>query len=202
MKLSILMPTIPQRKKEFTNLLREVRRQINYCRDVHPTIGGVEVVVDSRKKYKDGGPTIGEKRGSLVRRAGGKYVCFLDDDESISPDYVESLLRLCYHGKDVCTFSSFSKFDNYWCVVKMSLTHKTNEQAKPGIIHRRPWHICPVKREYAIKFDFPESNYGEDWQWFEKVLTLCETEAHTEAILHQYNHSLKVSEADNVTTAI
>lgn len=201
-QLSILMPTIPERKERFDRLFSEVHRQYRYCKKVHPTLGVVQIITDESKKYFDGGPTIGGKRQALINEADGKYLCFLDDDEEVSPDYVETLLRLCYASKDVCTFNNVSKFDNYWCVVRLSLANNENEQARPGIINRRPWHICPVRTELAKQVKFPESNYGEDWVWFGQVLAMCQSEEHTESILHCYNHSLKVSQADNVTTAI
>lgn len=200
--LSILMPTIPERYEMFHKLKLKLEDQIRKTNSVHPVLGGVEVIVDDSKKFKEGGLDIGSKRQALLDRATGLYVCFLDDDESISPDYVESLLRLCYKRPDVCTFSNISKLDNFWCVVKMSIKYNENQQAFPGIVLRKPWHICPVLRVHAIKVKFPVSNYGEDWVWFEKVLEYCNSEATTSAILHQYNHSIKVSQSDNVTTAI
>lgn len=202
MILSILIPTIPERNLMFKKLLREVKRQAAKCHNLHPTLGNIEVLFYNSKKFTQGGLSIGKKRQVLLNRSIGEYVCFLDDDESISPDYVETLVRLCFEGKDVCTFNNISKFDNYWCVVRLSLHNIYNEQARPGIIKRRPWHICPVKSEFAKSVEFLESNYGEDWVWFEQVLKLCKSESHTEAIIHQYNHSLKVSQSDNVTTAI
>jgi len=202
MILSILMPTIPERKKRFKKLIGEVYSQVHYCKKVHPTLGIIEIVVDDREKHTKGGPFIGQKRQSLIEEATGRYLCFLDDDEEIAPDYVETLLRLCYANKDVCTFNNISKFDNYWCIVRLSLAHTTNEQARPGIINRRPWHICPVRSELAKRAKFPESNYGEDWIWFEQVLAMCQTEEHTESVIHSYIHSIKVSQADNITTSI
>ena len=130
------------------------------------------------------------------------YVCFLDDDESIAPNYVETLLRLIFERPDIGTFSSIGKMENFWCVVVMRLKNPDNQQAFPGIVQRRPWHVCPVRREIALRHKFPDSNYGEDWVWFDRVLTECTVENNTPAIIHQYNHSIKVSEADNVTTSI
>lgn len=200
--VSILMPTIPERWKMFRKLKLAVELQIKQVNKIHPTLGGVEILVDDRPKYKDGGPDIGEKRQALLDKAKGEYVCFLDDDESIAPNYVEEILRLCYTKPDVGSFSSIAKMDNFWCVVVMSLKHNENQQVFPGIVLRKPWHICPVRTELAKQVRFPKSNYGEDWVWFEKVLELCKTEENTRAIIHQYNHSIKVSQSDNVTTAI
>lgn len=200
--LSILMPTIPERYEMFSRLRFAVKLQIAEVNKVHPVLGMVEIVTDERPKYKDGGPTIGEKRQALLEKARGEYVCFLDDDESVAPNYVEELLRLCYVKPDIGTFSSISKLDNFWCLVVMSLKHAENQQVFPGIVLRRPWHICPVRRDLALKAKFPESNYGEDWVWFESVLKECKTEANTKAVIHQYNFNSKVSQADNKTTSI
>jgi hypothetical protein len=197
--LSILIPTIPERVEMFTRVFNEVHRQIQYCHTVHPSLGSVEVLVDDSKKFLDGGLSIGKKREALVQRASGKYLCFLDDDDWISPDYIETLVRMCNEDKDVCTFNSFSTLDNYWMVVCMSLFAEGNQQAKPGFVYRKPWHICPVRSYYAkINPIFPDSNYGEDWGWFEQVVKLCRTESTTSQILHQYHHG-KHSEADKIT---
>lgn len=199
--LSILMPTIPSRSYIFFRLMREVKYQVEYCKKVHPTLGDVQVLVDRRKEFLKGGPLIGEKRQSLIERASGQYVCFLDDDDNISPQYVETLLRLCNHGADVCTFRNISKFDNYWCVVDMGLNNPNEQAHDRDIVYRKPWHICPVRKEFADKHIVPSMNYGEDWKWFEKVLSHCTSEAKTNNILHQYNHSSKVSEADKIVNA-
>ena len=44
----------------------------------------------------------------------------------------------------------------------------------------------PVRRELALKAEFPKANYGGDWVWFEG-LKHCKTEKNTTAIIHQYN---------------
>lgn len=200
--LSILMPTIPERETMFNSLMGEVwlqRAALNQC---HPTLGDVEIKVDNSKSFLDGGLSIGKKREKLVKRATGKYLCFLDDDEDIAPNYVETLVRLCQKHYDIITFRSFIKNDFYWGLVDMSLKNPTNEEATPEkIIKRPPWHICPVLSKYAKMYDFEDINYGEDWKWFEKVLKHCQSEAHTDQILHSYQHSSKTSEADRITKA-
>jgi len=197
--LSILIPSIPERQDQYVELMAEVWDQIWSMNETHPTLGNVEIVADHDKAFLDGGPSIGKKRGSLVNRAKGKYMCFLDDDEDISPNYVECLVRMCHENQDVVTFRSFCVNDFYWTLVDMSLMNPTNEEATPErIVKRRPWHICPVRSEYAKKYPFEDINYGEDWKWFEKVLKHCHTEAHTSEILHSYQHSSKTSEADRI----
>jgi glycosyltransferase involved in cell wall biosynthesis len=197
--LSILIPTIPQRANMFTELFNEVHRQIAYMDTVHPTLGRIEVLIDDSPKFLEGGLSIGKKREALLKRAEGQYLCYLDDDESIAPNYIETLVRLCAQGADVCTFRNLSKMDTYWMIVDMSLNYKTNDQATPSFIVRRsPWHINPVKSHLAKMYAFEDKSYGEDYSWFEQVLKHCTTEAHTDAVIHQYNHG-KHSESDKIT---
>lgn len=200
MILSVLMATTPDRDYLFYPLYDKINSQVHYIHNKHSTLGKVEILVDSTKRFLEGGLSIGKKRESLVKRATGKYLAFLDSDEDIAPNYVETLVRLCQTNADVCTFRNLTKTDNYWTVVDMSLNNPENEEATPDrIVKRRPWHICPVKSEYAKLYEFEDINYGEDFSWMEKVLTHCQIEAKTNQILHCYNHSSRHSEADKIT---
>lgn len=194
--LSILIPSIPSRKKELLTLVAELRKQINHIRNVHFTLGKIELCIDDSRTFLNGGLSIGKKREKLVQRAQGKYLCFLDDDEGISPSYCESLLRLTYMGEDVCTFRNISTFDTYWCIVDMSIKFPNEQARSSDIVRRQPWHICPVRSEFAKRIPFKDSNYGEDWEWFGEVLKFCQTEAKTNEVIHRYNHSDKKSEAN------
>jgi hypothetical protein len=165
----------------------------------HSSLGEIEIIIDGSERFLDGGLSIGKKREKLVSAANGSYLCFLDDDEQIAPNYLEVLVRLCCQNKDVCTFRSLAKLDNYWTVINMGLG-QSNEQANPNwIVERNAWHICPVKSEWAKLHTFEDINYAEDWKWFEQVLTHCQTEAHTDAVIHSYQHSAQTSESDKIT---
>ncbi len=181
----------------FTALYNEVMKQIAYMDTVHPSLGRIEVIIDDAPKFLEGGPSIGKKREALVKRAEGKYLCFLDDDESIAPNYVETLVRLCQRDADVCTFRNVTITETYWCVVDMGLKYP-NDQASPDfIVRRKPWHINPVRSYFAKLHAFEDSNYGEDFTWMDKVLAHCTTEAKSESVIHKYNHG-KHSEADKI----
>lgn len=197
MILSILIPTIPIRAVKFTALYNEVMAQKHMLNSLHPSLGDVEVVINSSPRFLDGGISIGKKREDLVYNAKGKYLCFLDDDESIAPNYLESLVRMCQHDSDICTFRAMVKMKTYWALVDMRLIYKTNDQLSPDYTARRmPWHMCPVRSSFAKQFPFDDLNNAEDFSWMEKVLTLCTTEQHTDRILFQYNHG--DSEADKI----
>lgn len=197
--LSVLMPAIPERSHLFTPLYNELHRQLEFMNTYHPSLGEIEIIVDSSKRFLDGGLSIGKKREALVHRANGSYLNFLDEDEGISPNYLETLVRLCNQERDVCTFRAIAKFDNYWALFDMRLNN-TNQQATPdATVLRMPFHTCPVRTEYAKRYNFEDVNYGEDVLWMNQVLKDCKTEAHTEAILLQYSHSKNTSEADRIT---
>lgn len=199
--LSILIPTTPDRDYLFYPLYDELNRQIHDLHKVHEMLGKVEILVDSSRRFLEGGLSIGKKREALVNRANGKYLCFLDSDEWIAPNYVETLVRLCNRNKDVVTFRNLTKNDFYWTIVDMSLEFSNQEATPDGIVNRKPWHISPVRSVFAKMYEFTDTNYGEDWSWMEKVLKHCETEAKTNQILHTYNHSSKVSESDKIINA-
>lgn len=197
-KLTILIPTIPERVEMFTRLYNEVMRQVAYCATVHPTLGEVEVLVDDSKRFLDGGLSIGKKREALIKRARGKYLCFLDDDEDIAGNYIEILLRATHQDTDIITFKSFVKLEQYWMVVNMTIHQGINEEARPGFISRPPWHMCPVRSLFAKLHSFEDISYGEDWRWMKNVLSHCKGEKHIDMILHSYQHG-KHSEADQIT---
>jgi hypothetical protein len=198
--LSILICTTPDRNEMFTELFNDLNRQLEYMQTFHSSLGEIEILVDSSKKFLDGGLSIGKKREALVHRAAGRYLCFLDSDEQIAGNYLETLVRLCQSGADVITFRSLANLDSYWCVVDMSLKHTANDETHPELIaERKPWHVCPVKSHLAKGPKFENSNYGEDWSWMSEVLKSCQSEAKTNAVIHMYKHRAAVSEADKIT---
>lgn len=199
--LSILIPTIPERVEMFTKLYNELHRQLEYMQTFYPTLGTVEVLVNSDKRFLEGGPSIGAKCQELLMRAEGKYVTFIHDDDGISPNYLETLVKLCQQDADVITFRSVAKLKTYWCVIDMSLSYENVEASPDRIVLRKPWNICPIRSIYAKLCKFDDINYGEDWAWLEQVLKHCKTESHSEAILHQYNHG-DHSEADKITLTL
>lgn len=198
--LSILCATTPDRAPMFDLLHGELLKQIYYMHHIHTSLGEIEIVIDDSKRFLDGGLSIGKKREALVQRATGRYLCFLDSDETIAPNYVETLVRLCCEEKDVCTFRAIAKLDNYWTLIDMSLMNSENQESTPyGIVYRNAWHVCPVRSEFAKRYSFEDVSYGEDALWMNKVLQNCKTEAHVDLILLQYNHSTFTSEADKIT---
>jgi len=188
MRLSILIPTLPQRKKMFNILYKNLMAQIDFVHTTHPSLGQVEILFDSSKKFLKGGLSVGAKRDALKCRATGDYLVFVDDDDIVAPNYLESVLRLSESNPDIITFRSLYKSSTYWGIVDMNLNHSENEQMNDTtIVKRQPFHVCPIRTSIAQQHSFPDINNAEDWGWMVKVLSDCKTQAHSDQILHQYN---------------
>ena len=203
MKLSILIPTLPQRKKMFNILHKNLTAQIDFVHSTHPSLGQVEILFDSSKKFLKGGLSVGAKRDALKCRATGEYLVFVDDDDMIAPNYLESILRLMESNPDIITFRSLYKSSTYWGIVDMNLNHAENEQMNDStIVKRQPFHVCPIRTSIAQQHSFPDINNAEDWGWMVKVLTDCKTQSHSDQILHQYNEFASVSEVNKIMLSI
>ena len=182
---SILTPSVPERIN--TNL-------VTLCNKIKAQIGdkNVEhlVFIDNRKR------SIGEKREALVKMANGKYLAFVDDDDDISPDYVDSIVSAVPKGVDVITFKQYCKVnDNPISIINFSINNKVNQDYTPGAyVNRIPFHVCAWKAEIAKKYSFSDKNYSEDWFWAQQLNKEAKTEYHIDRVIHTYAYS------DNTTT--
>jgi glycosyltransferase involved in cell wall biosynthesis len=58
--------------------------------------GQVEIINNSSTKY-----TIGEKRNRLLEEAKGDFIVFIDDDDEVSDDYVESIIEAINSNQEI-----------------------------------------------------------------------------------------------------
>lgn len=179
MKLSILVLTIPSRKRKLTHLESILRPQL-------PADGSVELIIKENAAIADGGPTIGENRNAAVEDAIGDYVCFVDDDDVVAPDYVEHILRAIETAPDVVGLKG-----HYICgnnkpeLFIHSIQYK--EWRTVNQVHERmPNHLNPVKRELALQVKYPPMNHGEDHDYSQRLLPLLTTEVLVEPIMYFY----------------
>lgn len=155
---------MPARKESFYKLLDSLNYQL--C-----TTQGVEILSDDSMSYN-----IGIKRNALLKRAKGEYVVFIDDDDEVSPDYINLILIAIKFNPD-CIGINGSITTNGLNSMKwyISMFYKrwfTNK----GIYYRTPNHISPVKRELALQAMFPEISHAEDYEYSMRLLPLLKTE--------------------------
>lgn len=182
-KLSILIPSIPSRFERFKKLFEKINSQAT---------NEVEILGLFDNKQR----SIGQKRDALMQMSIGEYVCFCDDDDDISEDYISSLLQGIKHQPDVICFKQKAIINGDACVVDFDINNDNQEFKKDTTIKRQPFHVCAFKGKIARKYHFPDTNYGEDWQWCELVLKDVKTQYKIDSIIHIYVFDFEVTEAE------
>lgn len=176
--LSILICTIYSRAEKFNNLLLNLLSQA----DGKP----IEIL----SCCDDMESTVGEKRQELLKAANGKYVCFVDDDDSVTEDYIDTLLYEFKKDVDIVTFKCL-KTDNgtnpHELVYHLNI-EPFHHKERGGQYWRHPSHLCPIKKEIASTVIFSKENCGEDERWIRKILSngLIKSFSHIDKVMYFY----------------
>lgn len=187
MKLSILTPAIWDRDYKAKALWVKIRGQI----EAAEADGEVEHLVYFDNKAR----SIGAKRQALIDTARGDYVAFVDDDDDISADYVECLLKGAGSNADVLTFKQDAHWGKQRSIVHFSGRHRDETFNPDGVTKRAPWHNCAWRREVVEGCLFGESNYGEDLVWCRQARKRVRNEMHIDRVLHIYRHDPETTAA-------
>lgn len=176
MKLSILICHLPQRVVFLNRLFAILDPQIDPDQ--------VEVLVDERPKTK-----IGRKRNDLLQGAGGEYLCFIDDDDRVSDNYISLLMEGINKGVDCCSligeitedgknpkkFIHSDKYDSWF--------------EKDNIYYRCVNHLNCIKKSIALQIGFIEKNHGEDHDYSKRLKAsgLIKTEHWIDETIYYYD---------------
>jgi len=186
MKLSILILTIEKRKHFLNDLLNQLTEQAKD--ELNNT---VEIIINSDENL-----SIGCKRNNLLESAKGEYLCFFDDDDLPSKDYISTLLEAIKSNPDCVSLRGImttngSNPEIFEHSIRYS-EYKTNENAiYPEVKYERfPNHISCLKSSIAKLFKFPECNHGEDTDFATQIykLGLLKNEYYTDKILYYYKY--------------
>lgn len=189
---SILIPSIPSRLQQFLiPLIQKLEKQIRGRDDVE-----ILTLLDNKQR------SIGEKRDDLVQLAKGTYLAFVDDDDDVSDDYIESICSAILNNSDidVFVFKQQASVNGSAFIVDFDIRH-SNEQAEIDIegkyknINRLPFHICIWKSEIAKSERFFHCSYGEDWDWCKRLIPKVVNQHRIEKCLHFYKFDDSVTEA-------
>lgn len=184
--LSILIPTMDERKYSFKKLCERLRASCDYER-----LQEIEIISDDRGRYV----SIGKKRNDLLKLAKGKYVCFFDDDDKPDDNYVNKILKAistdpdCVSLKGIITINGKDP-EIFEHSIKYSAYKTTNNQVK---YERYPNHLNTIRASIAKQFKFPEINFGEDTDWATQIYKsgLIKTEAYIPDVLYYYQYKTK-----------
>jgi glycosyltransferase involved in cell wall biosynthesis len=198
MKLSILILTIEKRKHKLSELLGKLDVQIggggSIIVDKHISMysiryGDNERIIEIVVNY-DEIANIGEKRNALLKIANGEYVCFFDDDDEPSPNYIQTLLDAIETKPDCASLRGIMTTNGtnpeiFEHSLKYKAWRTTNNKIK---YERYPNHLNCIKSQIAKQFKFPEINHGEDFQWSKAIHEsgILKTEYYIDDILYYY----------------
>jgi len=183
--LSILMCGVPSRIQK--NFSKKIITKLDDQAKGKP----VEVLyfVDNKTR------SIGEKRNDLLNLAKGDYIVFIDDDDDITDDYINSLLTGIKTGADVIVFDVEISIQNgAYKKVTYDASFPFDRDYKDHY-ERLPNHLMCVKREIALSVGFPEKSFAEDSDYAKRLRKHIKRQARIDKTLYYYNFSYQISEA-------
>lgn len=175
------IPTI-WRCEQFSQLAPEILRQ-TMTRPVEFLIIG-----DNKSM------SVGEKRNVAIDISLGKYICFVDDDDLVPENYVADLLEAARYGADCIVFDmDYYKDEKYAGKVRFDIAQSRNQRSGNGF----SWmvnHLCPVRREIAIKANFPDTNLREDFEYAERIRPMLHSQHRIDKTLYTYRFNSNKTE--------
>jgi len=183
--LSILICSLEKRQRSLKVLLDKINEK---------RTKNVEVIIN----VDNGEKSVGEKRNELLEKSQGRYVVFIDDDDSISDKYLPMIMNCIPMDPDVICFNVLMVTDNKTRErARLSIKYdKWFTETDPNnqglrIFYRCPNHITPVKREYAIQVGFEDKDSGEDRDYSYGLKKYLKKEMIIDEELYIYNFNTK-----------
>ena len=182
MILTLLIPTIADRREMFENIYSILKTQILKNQNKNK----IEILVDNSNN------TIGAKRNNLLEKSKGEYIAFIDDDDEVSSDYIDTLINAikskpdCVSLRGVITWNG-SNPELFEHSVKYSAYATTTNEIK---YERFPNHLNCIKSSIAKQFKFKEINFGEDTDWATQIFQsgLLKKEVYIDKVLYHYKY--------------
>jgi glycosyltransferase involved in cell wall biosynthesis len=185
--LSILIPTLNSRSESFCSLYNDLQYQIQSK--------PVQILgLTDNKSF-----SVGEKRNLLINMSSGRYVCFIDDDDRVSEEYIDSILEAIDADKKVITFKGTQNTNG---LKDAPFTYDPNigrnlKKEINGVRYKvmLPDHLCVWKKD-EIVFKFPHKNLSEDHEWARSMGSSYNSDDvhHIDKFLYHYEFNKQNSE--------
>jgi glycosyltransferase involved in cell wall biosynthesis len=185
-KWTIMILTQPSRADFLEKLLAVLQPQVDRA-------PGVEIDI----RLFDENMGLGENRQAMREQAVGEYSCFVDDDDIVAPDYVESILPLL-DGIDYVGFQLQCYIDgDAMKPTYHSLKYDGWNSDQDGH-YRDISHVNPILTSLALKVSM-DGGFGEDHRWSDALreLNVVKLEHYVPEVMYHYYY--RSNKMDDVT---
>lgn len=177
--IGILTLEESQRQESLQRLLQTLRGQGH--------AEAVEILVNK----DDGSKPVGQKRNEILDQASGDFICFVDDDDMVTDQYLARLLGAIRSTPtvDCIGFAGMYHIDGRRIMkFKHANCHGGNFKDAQGVQCRPVNHLNPVRTSLARQIRFPERNFAEDADYCDRLHAsgLLKNEVVIEDILYLY----------------
>lgn len=183
--LTIMVPTVVGREKQFEELRDEIFRQgQDYFDD-----GSLGFITLKDNKEM----TIGEKRRRLYASAMGLYGVQWDDDDGIHPNGIELIMDALMGnpGIDCVTYQELCIFDGKKVESSDHSRHYPDWRDNfAGFNHvRTPFFKDVIRMDLVRQAIIPDIRFGEDHAFAKSIHPLLKTEFHINEFIYIYRHN-------------
>ena len=187
-KLSVLVCTIPNRKKELRELLNVFMKMDMWNEEIHQ----IEIITALDNKEH----SIGYKRQKLLEASHGTWIVFFDDDDMPNPWYLSEIIagieQAKYFPYDCMNIHGIMTTNGEnpqrWC-------HRYGEKVRNGgeeeefDYYRPVIHFNPVLRSAALKAGFQNMRFGEDIDYSKRLQRFISKPYTIELALFHYRYN-------------
>jgi glycosyltransferase involved in cell wall biosynthesis len=190
--LSILICSvdIEERQDKLKKLISELNRQIakNYAEQI------VEIIVDVDNMQK----SVGQKRNDLINKANGEFICFIDDDDFVSENYLSTILYHLNSGIDILLIA-IKHYQNGINQTKiLPSLYIDNLTTSESVFKTNHFHLCPHKKSIAKNVLFECVNFAEDMIYSQKMVKHINNSYTIGEPIYIYHDNLEKSLTRNV----
>lgn len=191
-KLSILICSvdIEERQIKLKKLISELNRQIskNYAEEI------IEIIVDTDNMNK----SVGQKRNDLIQKSQGEFICFIDDDDFISENYLSSILHHLNSGIDILLIGIEHIVNGVNQTKILPSLYIDNLNTGEAVLKTNHFHLCPHKKSIAERVLFDCINFAEDMIYSQKMVKYINNSYVLSTPLYIYFDNLEKSLTRNV----
>lgn len=195
-KLSILVLTVPSRIQVFfPKIMLELQKQTKNYEDIE-----IIALYDNKKR------SIGKKRDNIMRLAQGEYMVFIDDDDRIASDYIDSIMKALYENPntDCVVFDSICCVNGgYEKLCKYGIEFEYGDINDGREWRGKPAHTMVYKTSIAHSHYFEDMGSGEDVNWVMRACQDIKEQTRIDKVLYYYDANYTTtSETTNLSDEV